>query len=121
MYVEHIRTSSHNENEQVQYVYHCCLCLTDFLMIMLCKGHIRSHPLNEHQEQITLIGEGNPDFTLWMERAWSPLCCYGNVTVGHIMELCNEYQNCTKFQFYTENVFRDIQFFVILHHFVSTM
>ena len=90
-------------------------------MLMLCNVHIRSHPLNEHQEQITLIGKGNSDFTLWMERAWSPLCCYGNVTVGHIMELCNEYKNCTKFQFYTENVFRDIQFFVILHHFVSTM
>ena len=27
MYVEHIRTSSHNQNEQLQYVYHCCLCL----------------------------------------------------------------------------------------------
>ena len=28
--------------------------------------HIRSHGLNEHQEQITLIGEGNSDFTLWI-------------------------------------------------------
>ena len=27
------------------------------------------------------------------------------------MELCNEYKNRKKFQFYTENVFRDIPFF----------
>ena len=29
--------------------------LTDFLVLVLCNGHIRSQPLNEHQEQITLI------------------------------------------------------------------
>ena len=40
---------------------------------------------------------------------------------GHIMEICDESKNCTKFQFYTENAFRDIPFFVIAHHFVSTM
>lgn len=38
---------------------------------------------------------------------------------GYIMELCDEFNKCTKFQFYTENVFRDIPFFVILNHFVS--
>jgi len=27
------------------------------------------------------------------------------------MELCDEYNNCTEFQFYTEKVVRDIQFF----------
>ena len=90
-------------------------------MLVLCNDHIRSHGLNEHQEQITLNGEGNSDFTPWMERAWSPLLCCGNVTVGHIMELCNEYKNFKKFQFYTEKGFRDIPFFVILHHLVSTI
>ena len=40
---------------------------------------------------------------------------------GHIMELCDECNNYTKFQFYTENAFRDIPFFVIAHHFMSTM
>ena len=40
---------------------------------------------------------------------------------AHIMELCDECNNCTKFQFYTEKVVRDIPFFVILHHFVSTL
>ena len=29
--------------------------------------------------------------------------------------------NCTKFRFSTEKVFRDIPFYAILHHFVSTM
>ena len=95
--------------------------LTDFLVLVLCNVHIRSHPLNEHGEQITLIGEGNSDLTLWMERAWSPLCCHGIITVDHIIELCDEYNNCKKVQFYTENIFRDISFFVILHHFVSTV
>ena len=37
------------------------------------------------------------------------------------MELCEEHNNCTEFQFYTEKVERDNQFFVILHHFVSLL
>ena len=88
--------------------------LTDLLVPVLCNGHIRSHALNEHEEQITLIGKGNSDFTLWMEGALSPLRCYGNVTPGHVMELCNEYNNRKKFLFYTEKVLRS------LHHLVST-
>ena len=39
---------------------------------------------------------------------------------GHIMELYDGC-NCTKFQFYTEKVVRDIAFFVILHHLVFTL
>ena len=31
--------------------------LTDFLVLALGNVHIRSHPLNEHQEQITLERE----------------------------------------------------------------
>ena len=96
--------------------------LTDFLILVLCNVHIRSHPLNEHQEQIALLGEGNSDFILWMERAWSPLCWHGNVTLAHIMELCDDlYNNCKKFQFYTEKVFRDIPFCVILNNFVTIL
>ena len=30
-------------------------------------------------------------------------------------------QQCTKFQFHTEKIFRDIPFFGILHQFVSTL
>ena len=95
--------------------------LTDFLILVQCIVHIRSHPLNEHPEQIALLGEGNSDFIVWMERAWSPLCCHGNVTVDHIMELCDEYSNCKKFLFYAEKVFRDIPYFVILLHVVSAL
>ena len=40
---------------------------------------------------------------------------------GRIMELSDECNNCTKFQFYTENILSYIPFFVILHHFVSAM
>ena len=37
---------------------------------------------------------------------------------GHIIELCDESNDCTKFQFYTKKkFFRDIPFFVILNHF----
>ena len=39
---------------------------------------------------------------------------------GHIMELCDDGNNVTKFQLYTEKVVRDNKLFVILHHFVST-
>ena len=34
---------------------------------------------------------------------------------GHIMELCDESNNCTKFQLYTVKVVRDNKL-VILHH-----
>ena len=96
--------------------------LTDLLV--LCSVHIRSQPLNDHQEQITLIGEGNSDFTLGMEGAWSPFCCHGNVIVGYFRELSDEYNNCTKFQFYTEKVLRDIPLFCdftsfCVHHVTS--
>ena len=40
---------------------------------------------------------------------------------GNVMKLYADCNNCTKFQFYTENVFGDIPSFVMLHYFVSTM
>ena len=57
----------------------------------------------------SLIGEGLEPIVL-------PWKCHS----GHIMELCDEYNNCTKFQLYTEEVARDIKFVVILHHFLAT-
>ena len=42
-------------------------------------------------------------------------------TNGPYHGTCNEHKNSTKFQFYTEKAFRDVPFFVILHHFVSNM
>ena len=94
---------------------------TEFLILMLRNVRIPSHLLNKHQEQKALLGKGNSDFILWMVRAWSPLCCHGNVMVDHIMKLCDEYNNSTKFQFYTEKGLRDIPFFVISLHFVSVL
>ena len=39
-----------------------------------------------------------------------PWKCHG----GNIMKLCADCNNCTKFQFYVEKVFRDIPSFVML-------
>ena len=87
---------------------------------MLCNVRIRSHPLNEQQEQITLL-EGEK--TLIFPFEWRgpgaivlPWKCHS----GYIMELCDKCNNCTKFKLLTEKVVRDINFFVILHHFVAT-
>ena len=89
-------------------------------MLVLCNDHIRSHGLNEHQEQIPLLGRE----TLILPFGWrgpGAHCVALETSVGHIMELCNEYKNCKKFQFYTEKVFRDIPFFVIscVHYMMS--
>ena len=40
---------------------------------------------------------------------------------GRVMELCDNCNNFTKFQSYTEKVVGDIQFVVVLRHFVSTL
>ena len=95
--------------------------LTDFLVLVLCNVHIHSHPMNQQQEQLTLLEGGK----LWCSplngESLEPIVLPWNCHSGHIMELCDECNNCTKFQFYTEKVVRDIQFFVILHHLVSTL
>ena len=95
--------------------------LTDSLVSVLCNVHICLHPWNEHQEQITLLEGG----ILWfypLERVGlNPIVLPWKCYSGHIMELCDEYDNGTKFQFYAEEVLRGIPFFVILHHFVSTL
>ena len=44
-----------------------------------------------------------------------------NCHSAHFMDLNDDEKNCTKFQFCTENVLRDIPLFVILHNFVSTL
>ena len=65
--------------------------LMDFLVLVICDVHISSHPPKEQHEQITLLKEGKLWFYFWMERAWSPLCCHGNVTVdiswNHVMSV----------------------------------
>ena len=97
--------------------------LTDFLVFVLCYVHniICSHPLNEQHEQITFLGEGKLWFYLLNEEGLEPIMLPWKCHSGHIMELCDECNNCTKFQLYGEKVFRDTPFFVISHHFVSTL
>ena len=92
------------------------LSIMDFLVLVQYNVHIHSHPLNEHQEQITLLEGGKLWFYLLkgesLELIVLPWKCHSE----HIVELCNECNNCIKFQFHREKVFRDIPFFVILHH-----
>ena len=72
--------------------------LMDFLLLVRCNARISSHPLNEHQEQLTLLEGGK----LWfyplkgesLELIVLPWKCHR----GHIVELCDECNNCTKFQ-----------------------
>ena len=63
----------------------------------------------QKREFSSLIGEGLEPIVL-------PWKCHS----GHMMELCDECNNCTKFQLYTEEVARDIKFVVLLHHFLAT-
>ena len=64
------------------------------------------------------LKEENSDFRLSLERAWSPLCCHGNVTVdiswNFVMSATTVLFNC-KFQLYTGKVARDIKFVVIFY------
>ena len=97
--------------------------LTHFLPLVLCNVRIHSHPLNQQQDQITLLDWGlriKDWFSSLNGEGLEPIVLPSKCHSGHIMELCDECNNCTTFQLYTENVVRDIKFFVILHHFVST-
>ena len=95
--------------------------LIDFLVLVLCNVHICLHPLNEQQEQITLFEGGKLWFYPLNGEGLEPIVLPWKCHSGHIMELCDECNNCTKFQFYTEKVVRDIAFFVILHHLLFTL
>ena len=57
----------------------------------------------------------------WTGESLKPIAFPWKCHWKHIMEHCDEYNNCSKFQFYAEKVGRDIQFFVILHHFKATL
>ena len=59
----------------------CYSRVIDFLVLVLCNVNICSHPLNKHKSKWHFLKEGNSEFTLCMERAYSPLCCHGNLTV----------------------------------------
>ena len=90
--------------------------LTHFLLLVLCNVRICSHPLNEQQDQITLLDGGKLSFSSLNGESLEPIVLPWKCHSGHIMELCDECNNCTKFKLYTEKVVRDIKFFVMLHH-----
>jgi len=54
--------------------------LTDFLVHVLCNDHIRFALSEWKSKENNSSWKGNSHFTLLMFRAWSPLCCHGNVT-----------------------------------------
>ena len=64
--------------------------LTHCLLLVLCHVRIRSHPLNEQQDQITLLNGGKLYFSSLngegLEHIVLPWKCHS----GHIMELCHE-------------------------------
>ena len=77
--------------------------LTDFLVLVLCNVHIRSHPLNEQQEQITLLEGGKLWFSRLSGEGLDPFLLPWKCHSGHIMELRDERNDSTKFQFYKKS------------------
>ena len=87
-------------------------------MFVLCNAHIRSYSLEKKRGLIAILEGG---FDLLNGEGLEPIMLPWKCQKGYIMELCDECNNCTKLQFYTEKAFRDIPFCVISHHFVSTL
>jgi len=91
--------------------------VTDLLVLVLCNVHISSHPLNKLQEQITLLKGENSDFIFWMERAWSPLCCHGNVRVEiswNFVVSVTTVQSFSSIQKQSSEIFHFLWFYIIL-------
>ena len=80
----------------------CKSSLTDLVVLVLCNVHNRSHLLNEQQEQITLLEGGKLWFSPLTGEGLEPIVLPWKCHSGHIMELCDECNYCTEFQFYTE-------------------
>ena len=62
-------------------------------VLVLCNVHIRSHPLNEQQERITLLDGGKLGFYLLNGEGLEPIVLLWKCHSGHIMELYDEYNN----------------------------
>ena len=90
------------------------MIIRDLLVLVPCDIHIHSHLLNEQHRQRTLPGG------YWMVRAWSPLCCHGNVTVDI---LWNFVMRVTTIQSFSsiQKKSSETSIFCDLNHFVSTM
>ena len=61
-----------------------------------CAVHICSHPLNEQHEQITLLEGGKLWFYLLNKEGLQPIVLPWKCHNRHIMELCDNCNNCTK-------------------------
>ena len=59
--------------------------LTDFLELVLCNVHIHTIWMNNKTQQ-HFLKEENSDSSLWMERAWSPLC-YHDISWNFVMSV----------------------------------
>ena len=68
-------------------------------MLVLCNVHIPSHPLNEQQEQITLLEGAKLCFYILNGEGREPIVLPWKCHSGHINKLCDDCNNCTKFQF----------------------
>ena len=88
------------------------------LVLVLCNVHIRSHPLNEKEEQVTLLEGEKLWFYLLNGEGLEPIVLPWKCHSGHTMELCDECNNCTKS---SEEVFRDIPFLWFYIIFLSAM
>ena len=65
----------------------------DFVVLVLCNVHIRSHTPKEYQEQITLLEGGKPLFYPLDGEGLEPIVSPWKDNSRHIMELCDEYNN----------------------------
>ena len=75
----------------------------------LCNVHIRSHPLSEQQEQMTLSWRRK---TLIFPFKW---CCHGNVTVDMPWNFVMSVITVLSFSSIQEKMWEILTFFVILH------
>ena len=91
--------------------------LRDFHVLVLCNVHIHSHPLNEQQEQITLLEGRKLWFYFLNGQGLEPIVLPWKCQSGHIMELCDECNNCTKFssiQKKSSEIFHFLWFYIIV-------
>ena len=86
---------------------------TDFLVLVLGHVHICTHPLNELQERNNTSWWRGTLTMPFDGKCLEPIMLIWKFHKGNAMEFCDGYNNCTKFQFYTLKIFRDIPFLVI--------
>ena len=85
-------------------------------MKFCCENYTLCCWLRYHHSNI-LISRPLPSPTLrfytFNGEGLEPIVFSGKCNNGHVMELCDECNNCTQLQFYKENVFRDIPLLLV--------